>query len=182
MNYLNLFEGNKVYLTSLMKENLKIIQNWYNDSEFSWRFSTHPASPQSEDTLTKWYINKVDSNKGYIFGIKNKNNNDFIGYCELYNIDWVNKVCFISIAIGNQTNRNHGYGNDAMNLLLNFAFLELDMHRVQLLVFSYNSEAISLYEKLGFKKEGCFREALKRNTVRYDIYLYGLLQTEWINI
>jgi RimJ/RimL family protein N-acetyltransferase len=36
-----------------------------------------------------------------------------------------------------------------------------------------------VYERLGFQREGVFREALYRDNVRYDMYLYGLLRREW---
>ncbi len=66
-----------------------------------------------------------------------------------------------------------------MRLLLTFAFDELNLHRVQLTVFSYNRPAIALYEKLGFQREGTFREFLQRDGRRHDMFLYGLLRREW---
>jgi RimJ/RimL family protein N-acetyltransferase len=56
---------------------------------------------------------------------------------------------------------------------------ELNLHRVQLTVFSYNERAIALYEKLGFQREGVYREFIQRDGRRYDMYLYGLLRREW---
>ena len=44
---------------------------------------------------------------------------------------------------------------------------------------SYNERAIALYEKLGFQREGVHREHLQRDGRRYDMYLYGLLRSEW---
>jgi RimJ/RimL family protein N-acetyltransferase len=48
-----------------------------------------------------------------------------------------------------------------------------------LTVFSYNDWAIRLYEKLGFQREGVFREFLQRDGQVYDMLLYGLLRREW---
>ena len=66
-----------------------------------------------------------------------------------------------------------------MDLILRFAFNELNLHRVQLTVFEYNDRAVAVYERLGFQREGVYREALYRDGVRYDMYLYGLLRREW---
>ena len=63
--------------------------------------------------------------------------------------------------------------------LLDPAFGELNLHRVQLTVFAYNERAIALYEKLGFVREGVYREFMACDGVRYDMYLYGLLRREW---
>jgi RimJ/RimL family protein N-acetyltransferase len=50
---------------------------------------------------------------------------------------------------------------------------------VQLTVFSYNLRAIALYEKIGFKREGVYRECLHRDGRRHDMILYGILRPEW---
>ncbi len=52
-------------------------------------------------------------------------------------------------------------------------------HCVCLTVFSYNENATALYERLGFTREGSYREHLERDGRRYDMYLYGLLRPEW---
>ena len=85
----------------------------------------------------------------------------------------------VSIAIGEAKCRGKGYGYEVMQLVLRFAFDELNLHRIQLTVFSYNERAIALYEKLGFHREGVYREHLQRDGRRYDMYLYGLLRSEW---
>ena len=55
----------------------------------------------------------------------------------------------------------------------------MNLHRVQLTVFAYNERALALYERLGFQREGVYREFIQRDGVRYDMYLYGLLRREW---
>ncbi len=49
-------------------------------------------------------------------------------------------------------------------------------------MFEYNERAIALYEKLGFRREGVYREFLSRDGQRYDMYLYGLLRREWNHV
>jgi RimJ/RimL family protein N-acetyltransferase len=88
-------------------------------------------------------------------------------------------VCGISIAIGDRANWARGYGYDAGELALAFAFDELNLHRVTATVFSYNERSIALVEKLGFRREGAFREFLQRDGERHDMLLYGLLRPEW---
>jgi len=88
-------------------------------------------------------------------------------------------VAWLSIGIGEAEARGKGYGYDAMRLALNFAFNELNLHRIQLTVFSYNAAALALYNKLGFTHEGTYREFLRRDGQRHDMLLYGLLRDEW---
>jgi RimJ/RimL family protein N-acetyltransferase len=114
-----------------------------------------------------------------MFAIRPHTSDDFLGWIELDNIIWHNGVASIDIGIGDEANQGRGYGTEAMQLALQFAFNELNLHRVQLMVFSYNDRAIALYEKSGFKREGVQREFLRRDGKRHDAYIYGILRAEW---
>jgi RimJ/RimL family protein N-acetyltransferase len=46
-------------------------------------------------------------------------------------------------------------------------------------VFSYNLRSLTLFEKLGFQREGVFPEFLQRDGRRHDMILFGLLCHEW---
>ncbi|WP_241494631.1 GNAT family N-acetyltransferase [Bacillus coahuilensis] len=119
------------------------------------------------------------SEKDYRFSIRLKSTDDLIGYMELDDILWSNRVGWISLGIGELEHRGKGYGKEAMDTILRYAFHELNLHRIQLTVFSYNEPAIHLYEKVGFQKEGTYRQFLERDGNRHDMLLYGLLKEEW---
>ncbi|WP_153064432.1 GNAT family N-acetyltransferase, partial [Bacillus thuringiensis] len=53
------------------------------------------------------------------------------------------------------------------------AFLELNLHRLSLRVFSFNERAIKLYKSLGFQHEGTCKEAIFRNGTWHDIELFA---------
>jgi RimJ/RimL family protein N-acetyltransferase len=72
-----------------------------------------------------------------------------------------------------------GYGSEAMRLTLNYAFNELNLHRVGLDVLDYNARALHVYEKLGFVHEGAKRQFGRRDGRRYDLVLMGMLRDEW---
>ena len=102
-----------------------------------------------------------------------------IGLVEIDGISYSNRFAWISIGFGADAERGKGYGFEALSMAINFAFNELNLERLQLNVISYNTAGIKLYEKLGFKKEGIYREAVLRDGVRSDLLLYGLLRREW---
>ena len=66
-----------------------------------------------------------------------------------------------------------------MGLMLDHAFNQLDLHRVFLFVLDFNPRAIRAYEKVGFKKEGVFREHGYRNGEYCDDHVMGILESEW---
>ncbi|WP_257985073.1 GNAT family N-acetyltransferase [Bacillus sp. T33-2] len=113
------------------------------------------------------------------FAVRMKETNGLIGFAEVDVNLWTHRTGWVAIGIGEESAHGKGLAEEAMVCLLNHCFHELNLHRVQLTVFSYNIAAINLYEKLGFKKEGTYREFTERNGRRHNMYLYGMLRPEW---
>ncbi|MBK8027449.1 MAG: GNAT family N-acetyltransferase [Chloroflexi bacterium] len=102
-----------------------------------------------------------------------------IGFVVLFNLKWRNQTAELAIGIGDRDYRGHGYGSDALRLILNYAFSELALRRVSLTVMDYNTAAIKAYERVGFQREGAHRQAVVREGRAYDLLLYGILRDEW---
>jgi RimJ/RimL family protein N-acetyltransferase len=81
--------------------------------------------------------------------------------------------------VGEREYWGRGYGTEAMRLVLQFAFQELNLHRVSLGVFAYNERAIRSYEKAGFRIEGRLRQGIHRVNQRWDEVVMGILRSEW---
>ena len=58
-------------------------------------------------------------------------------------------------------------------------FEDLGMHRVELVVFDFNSPAIRLYTKLGFVEEGRLRDARAMGDEFWSLYQMSILEDEW---
>ncbi|KAL9624522.1 MAG: hypothetical protein Q9160_001186 [Pyrenula sp. 1 TL-2023] len=72
-----------------------------------------------------------------------------------------------------------GYGTEAIEWALNWAFQIAGLHRVAIGQFSYNPDAGKLYRKMGFIQEGVQREALWWNGGWHDINDMSMLEHEW---
>ncbi len=179
MNPSNMFYGERVRLTALRPDDAHTMARWYEDGEFARLFAAEPAYPKSENALIKWMDSGDRDPNVYALAIRLLYSDDLIGYVEIDGIQWTHGTGWLAIGIGNPAHRNKGYGTEAMRLTLRFAFHELNLHRLQLTVFGYNEPAIRLYEKLGFVREGTYREFMLRDGQRYDMLLYGLLAQEW---
>jgi RimJ/RimL family protein N-acetyltransferase len=174
-----LLRGEVLRLTALTKEDLATIERWQHNNVFLRLFDALPAYPKSNAALAQWLEGRQKEKNAYLFAVRLLTENTLIGYVELEGILWAHQVGWVSVAIGDPSHWGQGYGTEAMQLLLAFAFEELNLHRVQLTVFGYNARAIALYEKLGFRREGTFREFMQRDGKRHDMHLYGLLRSEW---
>ena len=71
-------------------------------------------------------------------------------------------------------NFGHGNGYEAMQLLVNYAFTELNHARINLSVYEDNLPAVKLYEKLGFTKIKSQNDAGGRKE-----YVMMLTRKEW---
>jgi RimJ/RimL family protein N-acetyltransferase len=67
-----------------------------------------------------------------------------------------------------------------MQVILRYAFQELNLRRVSLDTFEYNPRAIRSYEKAGFVHEGRVRKFLLREGRRWDMLFMGILREEWL--
>ena len=121
--------------------------------------------------------------KGYpseiVFGIVPKNEEGIIGTTGLHAIDWVNRDAVFGIAIWDARWWNKGIGTEATHLMVEYAFDQLNLHRVQLEVYEYNERAITVYKKVGFVEEGRRRKQKFLHGEYYDTIIMGILREEW---
>lgn len=88
---------------------------------------------------------------------------------------------WIGMGIGQPEDWGKGYGTEALQLVVEYAFEMLNLHRLSLSVFEYNPRAIRAYEKVGFVHEGCQPESVRRNGRWWGTLSMGLLRSEWID-
>ena len=112
-----------------------------------------------------------------MFSIVEKKSNLLIGTCSLRSINHQHRNAELQIRIGVAKARGVGYGVEAVNLLLDHAFLDLNLQRVFLNVFEGNEVAIAAYKKCGFEMEGCQRRAVFIDGKYLDVYMMSVLAT-----
>ncbi|WP_232696720.1 GNAT family N-acetyltransferase [Brevibacillus daliensis] len=175
-----IFQSPKIVMRKMTANDAELYHVWRNDTEVMQ--STSPFLDLYHMEETRDFVNHVilgsHASKSYI--ILDKKSNTPIGITSLVNIDFKNRNAECIIDIGEKSHWGKGFGTEAMTLLLDYAFHEMNLHRVALRVFSFNKQAITLYEKLGFKHEGASRQSMFRGGVWHDIIYMGLLQNEYI--
>ena len=74
-----------------------------------------------------------------------------------------------------------GYVPEAARALIDLAFTELELHKIELSCFGYNLQSQRVAEKLGFTLEARIRDRKDAQGNRCDDLRYGLLRSEWEN-
>ena len=63
--------------------------------------------------------------------------------------------------------------------MIDYAFRERGMHRVEWRCATANTRSSAVAKRLGMTREGVLREAAPLNGVRHDVELWSVLATEW---
>jgi RimJ/RimL family protein N-acetyltransferase len=72
-----------------------------------------------------------------------------------------------------------GYATEATRALLTFGFQSLALHRIWATCDVENSMSARVLDKIGMRREGELRHAVRRRGEWRDSYLYAILEPEW---
>lgn len=168
--------GDKVYLSPIDKNDYVKYTEWVNDMDVAvgMIFATKLIDEESEkNTLERLAKNEFN------FAVIANETNEVIGNVGFPNIDYINRTGEVGIFIGDKNYWGNGYGQQALELLLDFGFNLLNLNNIHLKVYSYNSPAISCYKKIGFKEAGRLREAKIVAGTKYDEIYMDILAKEF---
>jgi len=174
-----MFEGKLTRLRVYRKEDLKKVWSYINDENIMKYLRPGIPFPFKFEDEEKWYesFNGL-SEKSYTFAIERLKDDEYLGGCGINDIDWKNSFCEIGIFLSDNFCGN-GYGTDALKILVDFIFNELNLNKVMLNVYDFNERAINSYKKVGFIEEGRLRDHIFRNGKYNDEVVMSILRREW---
>ncbi len=180
----SLFEAEHICLAPIQPENDAVIEAlWAQDSRYLRLLDREPARPSSSEMIKKQYeaIERSVEEDGnlYYFTIRLRRDDRLIGFAKIFWIQWTMGRASVQLGIGDPEQRGKGYGREALNLLVRFAFAELNQLHLSAAIPEYNPVALRLFQGAGFAEEACQRQALNRDGRRWDLLIYGLLKDEW---
>jgi RimJ/RimL family protein N-acetyltransferase len=168
-----------ILLAPLRNEDQAALFSWINDRAL--RLMNAPYRPVHAEEHRAWFEALPRRSELAIFGIRLAETDRLIGSCQLHGIHAVHRSAELQIRIGEAGERGKGYGVEAIRLLLDFAFKDLNLHRVYLHVFADNSAAIRCYQKAGFVREGLLRQAAHIDGRYVDIAVMAILRGEHLH-
>ena len=107
-----------------------------------------------------------------------KGHDKMIGKCILFQFSQQNRRAEIGYLLNREYWRQ-GLMHQALEAVIDFAFNRLDFHRIEADVDTENTGSLGLLEKLGFKREGLFRERWFVYNEWQDSVMLGLLKQDW---
>jgi RimJ/RimL family protein N-acetyltransferase len=168
--------GPRVRLWALEKFDVSKNYHWGNDAELMVLTGMSPY-PKSLLDIERWY-ESVHSNPNLkLFTIKTIEG-EYLGNIEINDIDWRVGRGELGIIIGEKTFWKQGIGAEAIGLLVDFAFTEMRLHRIEARVLAHNKRAQKVFERCGFSREGTMRDAFYLDGRYHDVVLYAILSSD----
>ena len=112
------------------------------------------------------------------WGIAKRTDDYVIGTATLFNFNFDNGRAEIGYSLA-RDHWGNGYCNEALTALINYAFDQLNLRRIEADVDPRNGPSIRTLERLGFQREGYLRERWHISGEIQDSLFYGLLKREW---
>lgn len=174
-----MLSGQRVTLRGIQRTDLHRLWQFNNDLDIELAGGGDPPMPQSLERLQADFDREAANGgrDGAWFGIEI--DGILVGQCGLMNFNDTSHTAELGIAIGDKAYWSHGYGREAVMLLLDYAFRYRNLRRVWLWVHADNERAIRAYKACGFVEEGRLREHMFSNGQYVDAVHMGALRSEW---
>lgn len=180
MKYFKKLVGERIFLSPMSMADCEKFVEWMND------FGVTDYIGRSVQVLTMAgemeYLEKAKDKEATFSIIANENGEEkLIGSVSINDINNIHRIGTLGIFIGDPEYRSKGYGAEAINLILDFAFRYMNLKNINLSVYEYNERAIKCYKKVGFKEYGRRRKSIYMNGKYYDRIFMDILDEEFTN-
>jgi len=174
MKYYKKMIGKRIYLSPMNIEDAQTYVKWLNDFNITDGLGTS-SSIISLESEKEWISQNASQ---YQFAIIRLEDDMLIGNCGLQEIDHIRQCASVGLFFGEEENRSKGYGQEVLDLLLDYGFNYLNLNNIMLRVFSFNERAINCYKKVGFKEIGRRRQSYYLKGRYYDEVHMDILRQE----
>ena len=167
-----------VNILDVDEELIELVRTWRNSKQVSqYMFTKHIISKEEHQ---RWIdkLKNSDTGKAWIINYDEKP----IGFAQISNIDYSNKITEWGFYIADDTIRGKGIGSASLYKLIEYVFEEMKFEKMRTIVLDNNTVAMDLYNKFGFKKEGKLEETLMRDGKQIDVFLMAINKNDWDEI
>jgi RimJ/RimL family protein N-acetyltransferase len=173
--------GRRVYLRPLEPEDADTVSAGYDDARVATLMGDQPISHAQRRTRYE-HASSDGEDDGFRFMICRLEDDVPVGRTDLFELDRGHGSCALGITIGDPADWGRGYGSDALDALMDFAFGQLRLERVWLDTETTNARAQAAYRKAGFEVEGTLRRAWFQDGVWKDDLRMALLRDRWLEL
>jgi len=152
----------------------------YSDRETLEYWGRDPVdTPAAAWNMIEQNMDNMAAGDAMLWGIALKDSDRLIGTCTIFRINQQNRNGEVGYIL-NRKHWNRGLMTEAVSCMLGHGFHKMDLHRLEADTDPDNAASLALLEKLGFQREGYFRERWFVHEKWHDSVMLGLLRSEYI--
>lgn len=170
-------QGKDIYLRALEPEDLEFVYAIEND-ESIWEVS-NTITPYSKFLIRQYLENAhqdIYEAKQLRLAICKKDAAEAIGLIDLFDFDAKNKRAGVGIIIQNEVDRNSGFGKEALGLVIDYSFQQLQLHQLYANIGTDNKASLSLFTTFGFVEIGVKKDWNFTNNAYHDEAVFQLIK------
>lgn len=178
-----LFEGTHIHLTALDAEKDAVLHSsWTHDQVYAALIQSgtyrNLAHFEAKKQLEEMQKEASEKRNQFYFAIRTKTDERLVGFFFLPFVDWSNGCGFMRLVLA-ESEDLQAFGREALDMALKYAFSELNLYRVTVMLPEYHHPLIELFERSGFVQEVRLREYCFRSGRWWDMLDYGCLSEDW---
>ena len=174
-----MLNSSRLCLRALEPSDLNAIYlGWLNDPEVN-RYLETRFLPQTQEALQGYWQAHRDDPASPWFAICLVGDGRHIGNIKLGPIQWLHRRADLSLFIGDRSCWAQGYASEAIALVRDWGFRELDLRKLNAGIYAGNIGSRRAFEKCGFELEGTLRDEVVSGGQRLDVWRLGLPRSHW---
>jgi len=174
-----ILESKRLLLKGISPEGMTYIFENYSPSQIMYLLG-HNTMEEFEKEKSKHEKGYATYNRSFIlFLLIDKETETIIGRCGLHNWNPDHNRAEIGYSMEVESFKQLGLMSEAVEVILDYGFTILNLHRIEALVASYNIPSLKLLNNNNFVQEGLLREHYLVGNKHEDSLVFSLLQKDY---
>ena len=175
-----MIQGSVLGLRAIEREDLQLLKQWRNIP--SLRKNFREFKELNYQNQEDWFAKLNSSKNDFMFMIETVEDKKPLGACGLLYVNWIIRSADFSFYIGDQAKYidDQGYADEAASLLINYGFKTLNLHKIWMELYEFDTAKINFFTKrFGFKIDGVLRDNCFDEGRYWSSSIISLLSRDW---
>lgn len=176
-----MIKGKTVGLRAVEREDLKLLRDWRNLTDFRRNF--REVRELSLSDQEQWFESLQKSKHlNFMFVIVRISDGKPLGACGLLYINWINRSADFSFYIGEEETYidEKGTALESAHLLINYGFNNLNLNKIWMELYEFDTRKLNFFkDQFRFREDGCLRQNCFEDGRYWNSYIISLLRDEF---